>query len=224
MGYSYGFHLVLVKPPKAVVQEAITFVEGDQTGDSPLDIYAQEIVDFCLKCNTEQDYATAKFYFPEFGEVESGGSGSYGCGDQNDGIRQTAAIIGDRFPDAVFAIHHYYWDMTHLTVYTFQGDKVFDVVVVDFENYQVGPYKMSIHIDFMSVAMDGNMSTFFNEDYGYQFDYDYETLYKMAGLPLPVRQYNISVTGTTQVQGIVLSSDPTSAQISSTTQELELSV
>jgi hypothetical protein len=186
MGYDYGFHLVLAKPPKAILQKAI------EEGNLPLNIYAKEIVDFCIKNNKEQNYETTKFYFPEFGEIEHGGSKSYGCGNQNDGIEKTIAIIGKKFPDAVFDLHFYYWDMTNLIIYTFQEDKVLNITNVDFENYQIGPYKMCMHIDFMRVSMDGNMSIFFNDDYGYEFSYEFscEKLYEMAEVPLPVKQYN----------------------------------
>lgn len=194
MGYDYGFHLVLAKPPKTILQKAIKFTEDNGEGDSPLDIYAKEIVDFCIKINKEQNYETMEFYFPEFGEIGHGGSRSYGCGNQNDGIEKTIAIIGKRFPDAIFDLHFYYWDMTNLIIYTFQEDKVLNITNVDFENYQIGPYKMCMHIDFMRVSMDGNMSIFFNDDYGYDFSYTHEKLYEMAEVPLPVREYNTFVT------------------------------
>ena len=193
MGYDYGIHLVLAKPPKAILEKAIKFTEDKQEGDSPLDIYAKEIVDFCIKNNEEQDYETMDFYFPEFGEIEHGGSRSYGCGNHDNGIEKTMTIIGKQFPEAVFDLHFYYWDMTNLDLYTFQGDKVLNFLHIDFENHQIGPYKMCMHIDFMRVSMDGNLSIFFNKDYGYDFDYAYEKLYEMAEIPLPKREYNIFI-------------------------------
>jgi hypothetical protein len=45
-----------------------------------------------------------------------------------------------------------------------------------------------MRLDFLNIAMDGNMSMFFNEDYGYDFDFKYESIYECAGIPVPVRQ------------------------------------
>src|SRR5271165_6549078 len=114
MGYDYGFHLVLVKPPKEISLASVTFVEGNQEGEFPTETYAKEVVAFCKNYHDSQDYENLEFYFPRFGVVEHGGSRSYGCGDQNDGCRKTMMVIGMKFPDATFALHYCYDDMTQL--------------------------------------------------------------------------------------------------------------
>jgi hypothetical protein len=185
MGYDYGFHLVLVKPPKAVAQEAVIWVEGDQAAVCPIDIYAKTVADFCIEYAEKQDWEKQGFWFPGFGKKFHAGSQSYSCGNHDNGLQKVMAVIGNQFPEASFALHHYYWDMTNLTIYSFQGDKIFTEAVVDFENYNAGPYKICIHIDFMRVAMPGNMTPFFNKKYGYEFDFSYEAIFEAAGLPVP---------------------------------------
>jgi len=188
MGYDYGFHLAIVKPPKEVALAAVAFVEGDQKGECPIETFAKEVVNFCKEFHNNQNYNTQGFWFPGLGEKFHSGSGSYSCGNVANGLEKSMAIIGNRFPEAVFALHHYYWDMTKLTVYTFQGDKILDKTSVDFENYRVGPYTICLQIDFLRVAINGNTSMFFNEEYYYdEFDFKYEAIYECAGIPLPVR-------------------------------------
>jgi len=185
MGYSYGFHLVLVKPPKEVALDAVIFVEGDQKEESPIETYAKQVVAFCKGCHDGQDFQNHEFYFPRFAVEEYGGSRSYGCGDQNNGCIKTMAIIGKQFPDAIFALHHYYDDMTQLTVYTFQGDKILSENETDFQNFMVGPYSVCLRLNFLEVSMKGNISMFFNEEYGYDFDFSYEEIYACAEVPIP---------------------------------------
>jgi len=193
MGYDYGFHLVLVKPPLQVAKEAVVFVEGDQQEDFPIETFAKEVVAFCVKFAAEQNYEAQGFWFPSFGEKFHAGNGSYSCGNHNNDLQKAIKVIGEKFPEAVFALHHYYWDMTNLTVYTFQGDKILEETSVDFENYMVGSYKICMHLDFLNIAMAGNMSAFFNEDYGYEFDFRYEDIYKAAGILQPGGRPHIAV-------------------------------
>lgn len=192
MGYDYGFHLVLVKPPLKVAREAVTFVEGDQEEDCPIETFAKEVAAFCVKFEAEQNYEAQGFWFPGFGEKFHAGSSSYSCGSRGDNLKKVMKVIGEKFLEAVFALHHYYWDMTQLTVYTFQGDKILEETSVDFENYMIGSYKICMHLDFMSIAMAGNMSEFFNEDYSYEFDFRYEDIYKAAGIPQPDKRPQIN--------------------------------
>lgn len=193
MGYSYGFHLAIVKPPKSVSLDAVTFVEGDQEGDFPIETYAKKVVEFCSNYHTGQNYDQQGFYFPDFGTTEYGGSKSYGCGDQNNGLEKTMATIGKKFPEAIFAIHYYYRDMSQFAVFTFQGDKILDETHVDFENFKIGSYTVRLQVDFMQVAINGNMSMFFNKDYGYDFDFAYERIYECAGIFIPEKTTRANV-------------------------------
>jgi hypothetical protein len=192
MGYDYGFHLVLVQPPKEVAIAAVKFMEEtDQQGDFPIEVYAKQVAEFCKEYCRHQDntpgFSEAQgYWFPTFGEEFHAGGKSYSCGDQDDGLKKSMEIIGKKFPDAVFALHHYYWDLTHLTVYTFQGDRILNETFIDFENFKVGPYTTCIHVDFLKVAIEGSMTMFFNDEYYYdEFDFKYERIYEIAGLPIP---------------------------------------
>jgi len=190
MGYDYGFHLVLVKPPKEVALATVAFLEGSQEGSCPVETYAKEVAAFCKDYGHQQDsvqgfYQSVGFWFPAIGKICHGGSGSYSCGDEDDGIKKSIALIGKQFPEATFALHHYYWDFTQLTVYTFKGDQILDQTFTDFENFKVGPYEVCIVINFLKVAMKGNMSMFFTKKYGYDFDFGYEEIYACAEVPIP---------------------------------------
>jgi hypothetical protein len=187
MGYDYGFHLVLVKPPKEVALATVAFLEGSQEGSCPVETYAKEVAAFCKDYGHQQDSVqgfaeSCGFWFPAIGKICHGGSGSYSCGDNDDGLIKMMALIGKRFPEAVFALHHYYWDMIHLTVYTFQGDKILEETFTDLGHFKVGAYTFCMPVDFMKIAIDGCMSMFFSKKYGYDFDFNYEKIYEYAGV------------------------------------------
>ena len=82
-------------------------------------------------------------------------------------------------------------DMANLDVYTFQGDQILEHTFVDFTKFKVGTHEVCIRIDFIQTTMNGCMSMFFNDDYGYDFDFEYENIYKCAEIPVPVKDLRL---------------------------------
>ena len=153
MGYGYGFLLSLVKlPPNCEMIENPEMIEN----------YAKEIAEACKIL--EHDSC----FFLQFGVKCHGGSKSYGCSG-NDILSQQFQRLADLFPGTIFAVYHFHWDYSQLTIYTFSNKGILRTDSFGLEELKVGPYTINSQFDFMDTGCPNNVTEFINEDYGGEF-------------------------------------------------------
>jgi hypothetical protein len=157
MGYGYGFLLGLVNKPD--------YIDTDN-----IDRFASEIAEEYKKQQQKNDA------LPDIGIEEHGPSGSYSCG----GLESKAEFVSSltefakKFPNTVFALYHYYWDFTNISIYTFSCQGLLKTDSIDLECLKVGSYEVSASFDFESATCANNITIFFNDNYGHEFDWNWD--------------------------------------------------
>lgn len=110
----------------------------------------------------------ANFEFPEIGVFDFAGANSHGTGDRNGNLPKALVNFSLLFPEATFAIYHFYWDCTNLTVYTVKGGNIAkDETCI---NRNVGNYKIMSSFGFENTNVSNNISCFVNEKYHFSYD------------------------------------------------------
>lgn len=165
MGYDYGFLLSLVKLPPSFPKEP------DHRDLGKLNEWYGKVIDFakeigkvCKKLEKENEW------FPTFGEIERGGSGSYSCGD-TDKLWPELFKLTALFPGTVFAVYFFYWDCTCLSVLTFSDNTKIREDHENREQIKIGPYTISCNYDFGGACVPNDLTEYIHKDPGFEFEY-----------------------------------------------------
>lgn len=71
-------------------------------------------------------------WFPSFGKKEHSSAGGYGTGP-NEHLEEELRLFGRQFPNLLFYIYFFYWDLTCLTIYSLQGEEVEELAHHNFD-------------------------------------------------------------------------------------------
>jgi hypothetical protein len=153
MGYGWGCKLAVV-----------SLVDSENKNDKDIEVYMKKMA------TTYKNFD----YLPDIGEKLHGSSSKYSCGGL-DNIKEFVVELlkfANEFPDTVFALHHFYWDFSLLTIYTFSKDGISHKDTMNLENLMVGKHKISSSFDFDGTTCNNDISMFFTSDYRYEFEWN----------------------------------------------------
>ena len=161
MGYGWGCKLAVV-----------SLVDSENMKYEDIEAYMQKIADAYKNKFKESGW------LPKIGKKYHGSAGNYSCG----GLTNTKEVVTDliqfarEFPDVVFSLHHFYWDFSSLTIYTFSKDGILqDNPQIDLENLMVGKHRIGAAFSFNRTTCDNDISMFFTS--GYRFDFEWNGKY-----------------------------------------------
>lgn len=167
MGYSYFFLLAIRSLPKDLPRD-----------ENALDEYFEKIVAeayaYYDKC--DQSLNERPWFIREIGTKQSGGAGSYGCGDSKNPVCPHMEYLSGKFPGTTFDLYYIYWDRKTMRVQSFLDGKLTDEKTYDHEYYKMHTGTPSIGISFRYTYIPCNISNYFNPNYDCDFEYDSKIL------------------------------------------------